>query len=419
MLDNIKKAYTKLKSKFTIKKSYNPNIHLGYPNGSSAIYVTPSILEQEYNKNPIAYKCMSVIMQCMNTLEIDLVKKQSNELVMDRVLLEYLEHPNVFQNRQEFLEQLLLFYTVHGEVYIYETNGDGMYIIDPKMVNKNYKLGMNENDSVFPVQYTVMQMGQTFNVNPETGLYLNGNNETLHRFAHYSFTKEVSSPIIGCFAAIYKYNKASEWNTALLMNRTIMSMVITNDSPYGQLSDEQQLSLKEQLNSFRGLENAGQVIVLDPGLKLDTFGMSPEDMQYDTLIKTTALTIAGAMGVPFPLITNEASTYNNMEEAYEKLYQNTVMPTLKRLLEKISYIIDPTGTREFVINKESVPSMETTRTLTWNRMIAGINAGLITANEGREELGYEKMDDPLADELAGKLGADTQSFTNGGSFNRY
>jgi len=142
-------------------------------------------------------------------------------------------------------------------------------------------------------------------------------------------------------------------------------------------------------------------------------------MQYDILISNCALTIAGAMGVPFPLIIKDASTYSNMEEAYEKLYQNTVVPILKRLLEKISYIIDPTGTREFVINKESIPSMETTRTLAWNRMIAGINAGLITANEGRAELGYEEIDDPLADELAGKLGADTQAFTNGNSYNRY
>jgi HK97 family phage portal protein len=120
------------------------------------------------------------------------------------------------------------------------------------------------------------------------------------------------------------------------------------------------------------------------------------DMDFVTTQKEAAKLIASAYGVPLPLIDNDASTFNNIEQAKERFYTDTILPLFREFLTQLGAWLLPfygEGLR-FQVNEDKIGALESVRGRLFDRMVNAVNAGILTTDEAREAIGYE----PLGDE---------------------
>ena len=104
--------------------------------------------------------------------------------------------------------------------------------------------------------------------------------------------------------------------------------------------------------------------------------------------------VATAFGVPLPLVDNDASTFNNVEQAKERLWTDTILPLLNEFLESFGKWLLPAYGKDlkFGYNEDSIPALEGIRAKRFTRMADSIGKGLITINEGRDAIGYDDIE---------------------------
>lgn len=110
----------------------------------------------------------------------------------------------------------------------------------------------------------------------------------------------------------------------------------------------------DQGNSI-GVVNANQIDVQEMGL-------NNRDMEFAALQGMTEKAIAKRYGVPLPLISDDAATYNNLATAYQALYDNASFPVCNQLLDGLGdllfprYKLDPSKAR-FRIDEAQIPAI--------------------------------------------------------------
>ena len=113
--------------------------------------------------------------------------------------------------------------------------------------------------------------------------------------------------------------------------------------------------------------------------------------------KEAAKLIASAYGVPLPLIDNDASTFNNLEQAKERLYTDTILPIFREWLSQFGAWLLPFYGQglSFQVNEDKIGALEGVRTRLFDRMMKAVAAGVLTADEAREAIGYAPLGDDV------------------------
>ena len=123
-------------------------------------------------------------------------------------------------------------------------------------------------------------------------------------------------------------------------------------------------------------------------------------MDFTTTQKEAAKLIASAFGVPLPLIDNDASTFNNLEQAKERLYTDTVLPLFNSFLSQFGawYLPAFGDGLALRVDMDQIGALEGLRTRLYDRMLKGVTAGVLTVDEAREAIGYEPLGDAAVKE---------------------
>jgi len=214
------------------------------------------------------------------------------------------------------------------------------------------------------------------------------------------------SPIMASAYNIDQHNLAGLHNVALLKNGCTPSGMLkfepSDESGMStQLTDEQRARLLEDLEfRFQGTHNSGRPMLLEGNFQYQQLGLNPKDMDFLELLNLSAREIALCFGVPAQLIgIPEANTYSNMETAKLGLYEETIIPLLKRVESDLNEYLSPLyqGNIHIKYDINSIPAMAEKTKQTYENVVGGVNAGILTRNEAREKLGL----DPItgADEL--------------------
>lgn len=106
--------------------------------------------------------------------------------------------------------------------------------------------------------------------------------------------------------------------------------------------------------------------------------------------------ICSGLGVPRSILGYiEDVNYSNGDVQLKKFIENTIQP-LERVLEKIfTKLSQDFSGYEFVINSEHIDQLDQLSRIARDN----VNMGIWTRNEAREYLGWDKIDDTLADEI--------------------
>lgn len=358
--------------------------------------------KEGYSLNPVVFACVGMIGQAAASVKLELHKydaKGDRTVILSDKLLDRLKQPNPTQSWKDFIQEMVAWHRIAGEVFVLRLPEKGppaeLYLMNPahitvekaenSLVPKAFVHGIGEGKITYPVdQLTgasqVLHI-KTFNpLDPWRGL----------------------SPLHPAARAVDTHNAGAKWNAALLNNSARPSGLLELT---GSPSEDTIQKLKKFLKAvWSGPENAGDIPVLTGGAKFTPLSHNPKDMDFQNNMGEAAKNTALVFGVPLPLVTMEASTFSNMEAAQERLWTDTVLPLLDVLIDSLSRFLLPLYQRgakgdsyRLAYNADSVPALEARRERLYKRMAAAVGGCLLTPNEARIEMGFDDV--PRGDQL--------------------
>lgn len=349
---------------------------------NDALYV-----KEGYEECVIIYRCIREITTAMASVEIEVHKDGAP--IENHPALELLKKPNPTESWAQFLRHILTDYLITGNLYSTkfpfenakptELWGQSPLYMKPIPGTRGLPLAYEYKTGAKTITFPVDQISggsqcfhmKTYNpTNPWLGL----------------------SPISHVALAADVHTEGMRWNAALLANGGRPSGIVRFK---GQPGKEAIANLKEYFKkAFQGARNAGSIPVLTDDAEWIEMSQSAKDMDFSGTMQTMVKYICSAYGVPLPLVDNDSSTFNNVEQAKERLWTDTVLPLLNEFLEAFgNWLLPAYGDGlSFQYNLDSIPALEGVRTKRFDRMGKGISQGLITPNEGREAIGYEELE---------------------------
>lgn len=346
--------------------------------------------------------------------KIEYIKEESTVKSLSRVrnadnMVEILEHPildllnsiNSFNNLFETFELTSMYLDMIGDAYWWV---------------KRDKLGI-------PYEMWVLQ-GQYVKIIPSKSEFIKGylygpnvsesdiNGELIDRtmafkedeIIHFK-TPNPNSIYYGCGAAqkvisaINRMNAMDISEQARLDNMGRPDGIINYKAgklEYGQMNRYQKL----WNNAIGGPNKAGKIIVMDEDFDLKTLGFSPRDMEYLSGRVWSLKEVCSAFNIPYSFM-DTSDTKKATSEVSERWYaKNGILPRITRIQEKLNEKLVPmfdTNERMFLLYDNPVPE---DRRLKLEENVGYVNAGIITVNEARLNLGLpslgEEYDKPVS-----------------------
>ena len=366
----------------------------GYAHKSSKNYKTGA--KEGYVENPIVHKCISLI--STNASACDIKVFDGDTELDNHPLISLLMRPNPMQSGVEYFHSLFSYLLISGNCYlIKDTEGfrepRELYILRPD------RMDIKTGTSYLPKAYDYVMDGRVINSYP------------VDQTSGYSDVKHIKlwnplddfyglSPIMASAINVDQHNLAGLSNLALLKNGMMPSGMLKFEpkdetGASTTLTDEQRARILEDLEfRFKGAGNSGRVMLAEGDFDYQAMGLSPKDMSFLELMNMSAREIALVFGVPAQLVGIADQTYANVQEARLSLYEEAIIPLLKRIESDLNEWLVPLYDGDLTLRYDidSIPAMAEKRRQVYENVNTAVNSGIITRNEARERLGLEPVE---------------------------
>ena len=209
------------------------------------------------------------------------------------------------------------------------------------------------------------------------------------------------SPMSAAAVEVDQFNMSSKHNVNLLQNGARPSGAVIfkpqDDAGFAaNLSESQRQQLLTDLNNrFSGAGNAGRPMLLEGDFDWKEMGLTPKDMDFHRLKNMAATDIALCFGVPSQLVgVPDAQTYANVSEARLALYEETIIPHLRKIQSDLNEwlvpLYDDRLKLEFDI--DSIPALSERRRKTYENVTSAVREGIMTRNEARQSIGLSPVE---------------------------
>ena len=398
IFDNLKNLFG---SKREIKQINRKEAPIVYYNNINTSYQQKTrydqLSEEGYSENAIVKKCIDLIANNASRVKINLFRGEQE--VDEHPLLDLMYSPNPTQGQVEFFASLYSYLLISGNSYILESGAENAPPIELYTLRPD-RIRIKGSQTAIPKAYDYIiggQIANSYEVDPATG-----NSKVKHIKLFNPMDDYYGlSPIQSAATDIDQHNLANKHNVNLLQNgaRPSGAVVFKPKDETGaqiQLSDTQRNQLMTDLTQrFSGTGNAGKPMLLEGDFDWKEMGLSPKDMDFIQLKNMSAKDIALIFGVPSQLIgIPDAQTYSNFAEAKLALYNETIIPLLDRIQSDLNEWLVPRFGEDLELRYDidSIPAMAEQRTRVFESVTQGVQNGILTRNEAREQLGYEPID---------------------------
>ena len=341
-----------------------------------------SYVREGYQGNVIVYRAIREIVEAAKSIEIEL--HQGSEIIDQHPALDLLARPNPSQVYEQWLTEMLVNRMLFGETFCVGAP-------DPQFAE------------LWPLNPIDMEVEPGAHGLPAAYVHHRGRSEKRFPVDQITGQSEVfylktynpenywrgQSPLMAAALAADTHNAGSQWNYSLLKNSARPSGLVRFKGGYpgGETIQRMREYFKSALSGER---NAGEIPMLADDAEFQELSKTPIDMDFINTMKETAKYVSSAFGVPLPLIDNDASTFNNLEQAKERLYTDTVIPVMNELVGALSQWLLPRYGEgyEFKLNLDSIPALEGIRQRMFERAILAFEKGVLTREESRLMMGY-------------------------------
>jgi HK97 family phage portal protein len=199
-------------------------------------------------------------------------------------------------------------------------------------------------------------------------------------------------------------NQATRYADRLLANLAVNGLTLTFDKDSPAINQQTADELKARIQAAYGGDAVGGAAVLSPGATLTALGFSPEQMDMKTLHRVPEERISAVLGVP-AIVAGlgcglDRSTFSNVREAREMFTEAKLIPLWRLIAGEITLQLVP----DFTSDSSTIVEFDTSevRALADDqnaealRLKTLVEAGIISTDEARAEIGYEPSDAPIA-----------------------
>lgn len=282
--------------------------------------------------------------------------------------------PNPYQSVQEFRTNLFTDFILEGNAFMYY---DGAYL---------YHLPASEVQ-ILPDEKTFIK-GYTYNSRTNFSP-----NEIIH-FKDLSGTSiyRGTSRIAAAERNIKTLYKMQEFQEQFFENGAIPGFALGTENTLSQVAKDK--TIANWMVKYSPKNGARKPIIIDSGLKPMQLGTTSfKEMDFDVSVKSHNVKILETLGVPPVLL--DGGNQANISPNLRLFYLETVMPIVRKYISGMElfsgYDIDA------ITANVSALQPDLKDIAAYN--VGLVNGGIITANEARIELRYEKDKDPESDKL--------------------
>lgn len=308
-------------------------------------------LKQPYINHAWTYACATTIGRNVSQLKFQLVDKVSKEPVEDPYgLLAFLEQPNSFQTRTEFLQSIVYALLLRES----ESGAGGSCFIVPSVIGEDaaYDLmqGKRIPDQLIPFNKSYVTgavvSGSGWNQ------YLSGWNfqipsmpDSKKVFKRYEIMRtylvnpysmiDSVSPMSPAVAPFVVDVKSDIYNAALFGNSASPSGILKTEQ---LLSRDQRKDLKSAWDEeYRGASNTGKTAILSKGLEYQRIALTQQEMQYKESKEWALQQMIAVFGInKIALGMYESLNYATIKEGRRMLWQDCYMPLALSILNTLN-----------------------------------------------------------------------------------
>lgn len=272
----------------------------------------------------------------------------NNKIINDHPVLALLKKPNLHETYQKFMGKMARHYLLTHDCHVMMAGNVNyppleLYAVKPQNIFPT--LGANYYPSSYMVSVGSGRGTYSFEEVNRSARYFDGQlKELYHIMGFSSRADEISadSPLEAAALEAKQLIKGKYHNVSLLDNGGRLSLIVAFKDADGMDDDEhrqRKLRLQEDLG---GAGNAGKMAVISAEeVEIKEIGVSNKDMDFIDLENMASKAIYMRYEIPLPLISTQATTYNNYEQAILDLYENTVLPTADIIFSGLTRAIMP------------------------------------------------------------------------------
>ena len=310
--------------------------------GSNPLWTKKDIAklaEAGYMNCAAVYACVTQIVEAAAMVPWTLYRKPTSkdskkEEIEEHDLLNRLHRPNPQEGGAAFIKNTLAYYEIGGNSFLIKVGpNEGppgeLYTMRP---DRTRVIPGNQFQPIAGYRYTVNGVDRKPDFRPEEVLHLKAFHPLDDWYGLSALqvaSKEIDISAMG-----------REWNMKLLENDARPPGAMVTD---GALDADQRDSIKEQMaDDITGYKNAANPLVLEGGLRWESFAITPKDMDWLNSDKMTIRKICSVLKVAPELIgDSEAKTFANYKEARKALYLEAVIPLLSYLRDEFNNWLTP------------------------------------------------------------------------------
>lgn len=245
-----------------------------------------------------AYRCTTLISGAVATMPLSLKRRLpdgSREDASDHPLFNVLRRrPNQWQTPSQFKRYLQLQLLHRGAGFAMIARSGSRIVGLIPLAEQRMKVRQLD-DMTLAYRYT-----------PKNGMPIDlSQREVMHLVGHTLDGVNGMSVLGAARDAIGIGSDMQTHSRALFRNGTRVDGTLTHP---GELGDEAQIRLRDNLETYRGTDNAGKLLILEEGMKYERMGMSMADAQFVEQSGYNRAEIAMFFGVPPHMIGHTSNT---------------------------------------------------------------------------------------------------------------
>ena len=379
------------------QKQSNMMGYFGVGTEETKTYKYQELAKEGYLKNAIVYRCVNEISKGASA--VPFVLKAGDQILEEHPLIELLNKPNPLQSYSEFFNSLFGYLLLSGNAYVLKVGSEQgtpkeLHQLRPDRIN------IKGSGNAIPEKYEYIINGrvqQTYLVDQDNGF---------SELKHVKLWNPLDdyyglSPMSAAAVEVDQFNMASKHNVNLLQNGARPSGAVVfkpqDDAGFAvNLSESQRQQLLTDINNrFTGANNAGRPLLLEGDFDWKEMGLSPKDMDFLNLKHMSATDIALCFGIPSQLVgVPDAQTYANVAEARLALYEETIIPHLRKISSDLNEWLVPMFDERLKLefDIDAIPALAERRKKIYENVTSAVREGIMTRNEAREVIGLEPID---------------------------
>lgn len=340
-----------------------------------------ALASEGYAKNVIVFRAVNLVARALSSLPLRV--RKGEQVLEVHPALDLLAAPNPKMDGNQLIVELAGSYLIAGNAYML---GVGMDSSAPK------ELWPLRPDTVSVIPGTD-GLVRGFEQRSGGQKRLFETTKVMHWKTYNPLSDWVGmAPLSVAATAVDAHNAGTRWNLALIQNGGTPSGVLYQEDGETPLTPDQFEALKAQVEDrVTGPDNAGRPLLLEGGLKWQSMGLSPKDMDWLQAQHMTAREIALAFGVPPQMLgIPDAQTYSNFAEARLSLWEDTILPLAYELVAGLNRWLMPrySGGAVLSLDLDDVPALEPKRQRRFDRIA---NASFLSDAEKRSALGFASL----------------------------